>query len=88
MLDKANAGDAEAQYKIATVPLTHEHKEFLPEDSHAFRINWLATAARQGHVAAMSKAGSYYLSGYGVSKENWERKKEEGRERESCEGRL
>ena len=79
LLDRAKAGDAEAQYKIATVTLTHEHKEFLNDNGQTFRRNWLAAAAKQGHVAAMSRVGSNYLSGYGVPKDERASKIEEGK---------
>jgi TPR repeat protein len=62
---KANAGDAEAQYQLASLYRTG--RGVPPDEALAFK--WMKAAAEQGHVRAQFNLGAMYLSGRGVARD-------------------
>lgn len=61
LLEKAEAGDAEAQNEIALLFLSY----YKPKSA----VFWLERAAKQGYADAMNLLSHCYMSGSGVSKD-------------------
>jgi len=75
LISKANAGDAEIQYKLAQRYMAGER--VIQDAGNAAK--WFGKAAEQGHALAQTSLGALYLSGFGVPKDeskavNWYRK--------------
>lgn len=59
---RAEAGDAEAQYRIA--------HDYIRKNDWANAVPWLEKAAAQGHGKAQNNLGVAYVQGLGVAKDN------------------
>src|SRR6516225_1200877 len=59
---RANAGNAEAQYQLAS--LYRSGRGVPPDEALAFK--WMKAAAEHGHAKAEFNLGAMYLSGRGV----------------------
>ena len=62
---RAEAGDAEAQYRLAFV---HGRGVGVKLD-HRAAAEWYGRAAEQGHAKAQGRLGTYYFFGKGVEKD-------------------
>ena len=63
---KAEAGDAEAQYKLG---LRYYHGHGVPED-YAQAVSWYRKAAQQGYALAQYNLGVMYANGRGVPEDD------------------
>ncbi|WP_175282124.1 tetratricopeptide repeat protein [Candidatus Odyssella thessalonicensis] len=61
LIEQAQAGDREAQYRLGTV--YHKGKMKLDSDAAKEAIRWFTKAADQGHAKALYELGGYYYSG-------------------------
>lgn len=61
MLEKAEAGDAEAQYEVGM--------EYLRRQDAPSSVIWWQKAADQGHPVALRELASLYEAGFGVEKD-------------------
>src|SRR5690606_10783910 len=61
----AEAGDPDAQFKIAYLYATSKGLPFDPKSA----LNWALAAANQGHAEAQYSLGAAYRLGYGVEKD-------------------
>src|SRR5258705_28499 len=66
-LNKAEKGDAEAQYKVG---LAYYRDDFRTGENYMEAADWFQKAADQGHASAQQKLGNLYFSGLGVAKDN------------------
>lgn len=72
LIEKASAGDADAQYAMGMwyykrspkLPVDIDRKEAAPEETKA--REWLSKAAEQGHDEAQFRLGMIYKLGKGV----------------------
>lgn len=62
LLKKAQSGDAESQYMLASM---YGAGDFLPQDNNE-AAKWYRAAAERGHVEAQRNLGLMYLYGEGV----------------------
>lgn len=65
LLEKAEKGDAEAQYKLGKI--YHEGEGVAQDYEQAF--NWYSNAAKQGHTDAQYRLGLMYDKGEGVDQD-------------------
>ena len=63
LYQKAEAGDAEAQYKFGSMLAR-------ADEDHEEAIRWYVKAANQGHVSAQNKLGTYYMTGMGAPRDD------------------
>ena len=63
---KANAGDADAQYKLG---YAYSEGQGVPQDS-AQASSWVRKAAEQGHAWACWNVGRWYAEAMGVPQDN------------------
>jgi TPR repeat protein len=66
MLEKANAGDPEAQFNLAKI--YYDGKDVEQNDKEA--VLWYRKAAEQGYADAQCNLGYMYINGKGVSQNN------------------
>ena len=66
LLQKANAGDAQAQYEMGII--CYSNGIDGNEKSYREAINWFMKAADQGHVAALYYVGLCFINGTGCEK--------------------
>ncbi|KAJ3049654.1 hypothetical protein HK097_009376 [Rhizophlyctis rosea] len=75
LADRAAAGDAEAQFRLATLYDTQSpygrsaRNPYSPPANDATAADWYTRAAKQGHVKASANLGSMYEIGRGVKKD-------------------
>jgi TPR repeat protein len=62
---RAEAGDAEAQYRLAFV----HGRGVGVKLNHRVAAEWYTSAARQGHAKAQGRLGTYYFYGKGVERD-------------------
>lgn len=68
LLERAEQGDAEAQYELAV----RSASGTISQPSSEQAIRWLRRAAEQGHAQAQADLGRLYHGGFGVSKDSAE----------------
>lgn len=81
LVEKAQRGDAEAQYSLGNC---YFYGFGVAKDQRE-AVKWLRKAAEQGHASAQNDLGHCYYSGAGVERnqaeaEKWWKKASEGRE--------
>ena len=63
LIERADAGNAEAQTDLALIFLSHEK----PESA----VYWLKMAIKQDNLEAMHRLGHCYIDGYGLPKDDY-----------------